>query len=270
MRKSGFAAVMIIVFLSAVCACSSQSGVSAEAKTDDGAAKLNTEANIIFLHHSTGNNVWNGGVPAWFSEYNAANGTSYKIIERAFPSGDPYAWKNYPFDYWNIWVEHAGSEPYMEEPTLEMLTPEYDVIVFKHCYPVSNVLEDTGSPDIASEVKTAENYKLQYAALKDKLHQFPDVKFIVWTGAALVEKNTNPENAARARAFFQWVKDEWDQPGDNIYLWDLFELETGGGLYLKNEYAEAEDNSHPNAEFCKMAAPQFAQRIVDVIQGKAE
>ena len=127
-----------------------------------------TGANIVFLHHSTGNNVWKGGVPEWFNGYNSQKGTSYRITERAFPSGDPYAWKNYPFDYWNIWVNNAGPEPYMTEPTLEMLTPEYDVIVFKHCYPVSQILEDTGSPDIASEDKRIENYKLQYAAILRK------------------------------------------------------------------------------------------------------
>jgi len=225
-------------------------------------------AKIIFLHHSTGNNIWKGGVPEWFDKYNTENGTDYKIEERAFPKGDPYKWKNYPFDYWNIWVKNAGPEPFMEEPTLEMLTQQYDVIIFKHCYPVSNILEDSGNPDINSEEKRLENYKLQYAALKEKLHSFPDVKFIVWTGAALVEQRTNPENAQRAKAFFEWVVNEWDEKGDNIYIWDFYKLETEGGLYLKVEYAAAPDNSHPNETFSQKAAPLFAQRIVNVIQGK--
>ena len=64
----------------------------------------------------------------WFIQYNAENGTNYRIIERAFPSGKPYKWKNYPFDYWNIWVKNAGYKPYMEEPTLETLTQLFDVI----------------------------------------------------------------------------------------------------------------------------------------------
>ena len=225
-------------------------------------------AKIIFLHHSTGNNIWKGGVPEWFDKFNTEQGTDYKITERAFPSGDPYEWKNYPIDYWNIWVRNAGPEPFMKEPTLEMLTKEYNVIVFKHCFPVSNVLKDTGKPDISSEEKRIENYKLQYAALKEKLHSFPEVKFIVWTGAALVEKDTNLENARRAKAFFEWVVNEWDKPGDNIHIWDLYKLETEGGLYLVTGNAAAPDNSHPNEAFSKKVAPLFAQRIVDVIQGK--
>jgi len=225
---------------------------------------------IIFLHHSTGNNIWKGGVPQWVEKYNAEHGTDYRITERNFPSGDPYKWKNYPFDYWNIWVKHAGNEPYMEEPTLEILTRQYDVIIFKHCYPVSNILEDTGSPDINSEDKRIENYVLQYEALKTKLRSYPEKKFIVWTGAALVEKNTSEENARRARKFFDWVKSEWDEPGDNIYVWDLFDLETEGGLYLKNEYAAAPDNSHPNETFAQKVAPLFARRIVDVIEARGD
>ncbi|MBN2289157.1 MAG: hypothetical protein JXQ83_07475 [Candidatus Glassbacteria bacterium] len=224
----------------------------------------------MFLHHSTGNNIWKGGVPQWFENYNSGNGTDYRVEERAYPSGEPYPWKNYPYDYWNIWVEHAGQEPFMEEPTLEILCGQYDVIVFKHCYPVSNILEDTGTPDIASEDKRIENYKLQYEALKTKLRSFPEKKFIVWTGAALVRDNTTEEKALRAGEFFDWVVKVWDEPGDNIFIWDLYQLETEGGLYLKNEYAEAPDNSHPNSAFSQQAAPLFARRIVDVIEGRGD
>ena len=252
---------------------------SSDNEVDNGANNHSEDANqqsmggdvkIIFLHHSTGNNIWQGGVPQWFEQYNTDHGTSYQIIEQAFPKGDPYGWKNYPYDYWNIWVDHAGDEPYMEEPTLEILTQQYDVIIFKHCYPVSNVLEDTGNPDIHSEAKRIENYKLQYAALKAKLRAFPKNRFIVWTGAALVKDNTNEENAKRARAFFDWVRNEWDEAGDHIYLWDFCELETGGDLYLKNEYAASPSNSHPNSTFSQRVAPFFGQRIVDVIEGRGD
>ncbi|MCE5273146.1 hypothetical protein LLH00_17855 [bacterium] len=225
---------------------------------------------IIFLHHSTGHNVWAGGVADWFAKYDQDNGKDYQITEREFPSGKPYEWKNYPFDYWNIWVEHAGSKPYMEEPTLELLTPQYNVIVFKHCFPVSGIKPDGEKADVTSEEKTLANYKAQYAALKDKLHQFKDTKFVVWTGAALVEKDSNPEQGKRSREFFDWVKKDWDEPGDNIFVWDFFELETEGGLFLKGDYAEAPDNSHPNEAFCKGAAPLFAKRVVDVIEGRGD
>ncbi len=231
---------------------------------------MGENVSIIFLHHSTGKGIWQGGMQRLFAEYNAEHETNYQIIERSYPSGDPYKWKNYPFDYWNIWIKNAGFKPYMEEPTLETLTQLFDVIVWKHCYPVGNIVPDTGNPDITSEVKSIENYKLQYEALKKKMREFPDKRFVVWTGAALVKNNTNEENAKRAEQFFDWVRTTWDEKGDNIYLWDLWELETEGGLYLKNEYARDENNSHPNAEFNKYAAPFAVKRIINVIEGRGD
>jgi len=238
---------------------------------------------IVFLHHSTGDRIWQGGVPQWFQRYNDEHGTEYHINEQVFPKSAPYGWNNFPYDYWNIWVNHAGSEPYLEEPTLEMLSRQYDVIIWKHCFPVSGVLEDTGKPAINSPEKRSENYRLHYEALKKKMHEFPGNTFIVWTGAALV-KNTSlkrkivsllrggsdDENARRARKFFDWVKNEWDEPGDNIYLWDFFELETGGGVFLKNDYATSSLDSHPNRSFSEIAAPLFCRRIIDVIEGRGD
>jgi hypothetical protein len=47
----------------------------------------------------------------------------------------------------------------------------------------SSVTANIGYPNIASSVKSEENYKLQYNALKAKMHEFPNKRFIVWTGA---------------------------------------------------------------------------------------
>ena len=225
---------------------------------------------ILFLHHSTGGRVWNGGVAKWIKTYNRRNATSYNIVEQAFPKSTPYGWNNYPYDYWNIWINHQGDKSYMREPTLEMITARYAVIIFKHCFPVGKILEDTGESDVASQEKRIENYQVQYNALKAKMHQYYDKKFIIWTGAALVRGVTDEAEATRARAFFDWVKNEWDEPRDNIFLWDFYELETGGELYMKDEYAAGPTNSHPNLVFCKKVATLFAQRIVDVIEGRGD
>ncbi|MDQ7780337.1 MAG: hypothetical protein RDV41_11630 [Planctomycetota bacterium] len=227
-------------------------------------------AKIVFLHHSTGECVWNGGVPDWFADFNKKNKTDYQITEQAFPKDSPYGWENYPYDYWNIWVKHAGAKTFKSEPTLEILTKKYKVIVFKHCFPVSDVCEDTGEPDIESADKKLENYKLQYDALKKKMLSFKDNQFIVWTGAAQVEGCTDEEQATRAKEFAEWVTTEWDEKGDNIFVWDFRALETEGGLYLKDEYAASSEDSHPNEDFSKKVAPYFCRRVVDVIQGKGD
>jgi hypothetical protein len=231
---------------------------------------MKNDARIIFLHHSTGHCIWNGGVPEWFKKHNEENKANLEITEKAFPNAQPYGWNNYPYDYWNIWINHAGSAAFMGEPTLEMLARQYDVIIWKHCFPVSSVKEDTGKPDVTSPEKRLENYKAQYAALMQKMHSFPKTTFIVWTAAALVKGNTNEQDARRAKAFVDWTVKEWDRKGDNVFLWDFNVLETEGGLYLKDEYAGSPTDSHPNADFSKRVAPNFCRRIVDVLQGKGD
>lgn len=238
---------------------------------------------IVFLHHSTGGVIINAnssrilrklgfqvGMNKLFSNYNKQNGTSYSFTAQHFPKASPYGWNNYPFDYYNIWVKNAGENNYLKEPTLEILTKEYDVIIFKHCFPVSNIAESDSFPSIDSAKKTVENYKLQYQALKEKLHQFPDTKFLLWTGAALVQGATNEAEALRAKEFFTWVTTEWDQPGDNIYIWDFKALETEGGLYLKPENAVSVYDSHPSISFAKKVQPIFFKRLIDVIEGNGD
>ncbi|MBU8922367.1 MAG: hypothetical protein KOO63_11175 [Bacteroidales bacterium] len=231
-----------------------------------GGGESGDEMKIAFLHHSTGKNIWDGGVRKCLKKQGRENKTKYDIREIAFPKESPYGWNNYPYDYWKIWVENAGPDKYLDEPTLEILTEDYQVIVFKHCFPVSDISPDTGSPDVASSEKKLENYKLQYAALKEKMLQFPETKFLVWTGAALVEQRSDNERGARAREFASWVQEEWNEPGDNIFVWDLFTLETGGGLFMKEEFAQSPTNSHPNREFSKKAAEEFCKRLVQIIE----
>lgn len=245
--------------------------------------------NIIYLHHSTGSVIYNGVTPSLlmkvigritassgvipsarlpilFEEYNEEHATNYLINEMAFPKAEPYGWNNFPYDYYNIWVKNAGENPYMEEPTLEMLTKDYQVIIFKHCFPVCYIQADQEQPDINSSDKTISNYKLQYTALREKLHEFPDTKFILFTGAALEKSSLDEDKAIRAREFFDWVINEWDLSGDNIFLWDLYGLETEGELYLKDKYAAGPNNSHPNEFFASRAVGLIFNRIIDVIE----
>jgi hypothetical protein len=238
---------------------------------------------ILFLHHSVGQCIWDGkhnligkflkkykhsALKEDITTYDEKSGHHYVISEQTFPKLSPYGWNNFPYDYYNIWVKHAGEKPFMEEPTLEMLSKQYQVIIWKHCFPVSDMKEDISPSNIDSPVKRIENYKLQYLALRDKMHQFPGVKFIVWTGAAQVKDETNEMDAKRAQDFFNWVKNEWDVPEDNIFVWDFRDLETEGGLYLLSKNAQDENNSHPNEQFSEQAAKLLSQRITDVIENE--
>jgi len=268
MRQISFKAMVIGLTFGCFSACADDPPNTNSQADSPNKQSEPASANILFLHHSTGQCIWDGGVGDWFDAYNRLHNTRLNINERNFPKDAPYGWENYPFDYWNIWVRHAGDRPYKAEPTLEILTPKYDTIVFKHCFPVSSIEPDFGEADVASPDKRIENYKLQYAALKNKLHEFPQTKFILWTAAALIRNETDKASAQRAQAFVNWVIKTWDEPGDNIYLWDFNTLETEGGLYLPIKFSSGD--SHPNEHFSQMAAPLFCQRVVDVINGSGD
>lgn len=238
---------------------------------------------IIFLHHSTGQAVWlgstnryvyrltrKGDVQKYFDRYNRSHKTAYQISDMKFPQALPYGGRNYPYDYYNIWVKNAGVHPYMEQPTLEMLTKEYDVIVFKHCFPVGFIQEDTGYPNVDSEEKRLENYYLQYGALKQKMHAFPNNIFIVWTPPALLKKATTEEQAKRTHDFYQWVMDEWNEKGDNIHVWDFYGYETEGDVYMNEAFALGSGDSHPNAGFAAQMAPLFARFMIDCMEGRVD
>ncbi len=201
-----------------------------------------------------------------FEEYNKENNKNYLIKEMIFPKASPYGWHNYPYDYYNIWVKNAGYKSYLDEPTLEFLTKEYDVIIFKHCYPVSQIMEDTGVADINSDEKRIENYKLQYNSLKNKMHEFPNNSFIIWTPAVHIKNLISEKEAKLTRQFYEWIIDEWDEKGDNIFIWDFYKYETEGGLYLLDKYSDGPNNSHPNSKFSSYISPLFCKYIINVIE----
>lgn len=235
------------------------------------------DIDIIFLHHSTGAGVYNeGDVPGWFSDYNAAYGTDYRITERSFPDS-PYDWANYPYDYWYLWVDGACDASSSGIECLDTLAAAYDVIVFKHCFPGAGIEPDSGSPDVASATKTIENYTLQYRALRDLMDSYPDTLFILWTLAPLHRLATSADQAARAHAFVDWVTTDFQREDGrmhpNIALFDFWAIvaeddpapSRGKVNCLRYDYEQnhLSSDSHPNPAANQAAGPAFAQMIVD-------
>lgn len=223
---------------------------------------------ILYMHHSTGKRIWQGGVPEWIADRNSTTESDLHIVERSYPD-KPYPWSNDPHDYWKLWVEHSGEDAFRKQPTLEQIAPAYDLIVWKHCYIGSEMEALKGKAEASSSNKSLENYKLQYAALKTKMREFPNTKFLVWTLPPHVAANTDHEQAQRADDFAEWVKTSWDEPGDNIFVWDFRALSAENGV-LPPRYASGEKDSHPNEALSKKTAPLLGQRMVDVLQGKGD
>jgi hypothetical protein len=234
---------------------------------------------IIFLHHSTGGGVYyEGNVAEWFQTYNSQNKTTYEISERNYPD-TPYPWENYPYDYWNLWINGACNNSNTSIECMDKLAQKYQVIIFKHCFPGADIEPDQGNASSNSDRKSLENYKLQYRALRSLMDSYPNNKFIAWTLAPLHRNATSSANASRAKQFVDWVKNEWltedHQAHTNISVFDFFglaaELSTspssGKTNCLKYAY-EGEHNgsdSHPNTSANQKIGPLFGQFVVDAI-----
>lgn len=233
----------------------------------------------IFLVHSTGTNLYSQGkVSDWVKNYNLENGTSFQLTARTYPD-TPWPWENYPYDYWKLWVDNNcdNSNPYIE--CLPSIASNYGLVIFKHCYPGAGIRPDTGIPDITSNRKSLENYKLQYRAIRALMDGMPDKKFMVCTLVPLHRLATTTDEAARAYEFVKWSKNQWlsedGRQHPNIFIFDLYSLAAemsenpANGLQycLKYDYegSHSSDDSHLNTLANQTIGPLFAKAVVNIL-----
>ena len=84
------------------------------------------------------------------------------------------------------------------------------------------------------------------------------------------KKCNNSGACTTCQGVFRLGKNEWDREDDNIFLWDFYNLETEGNLYLLEANSKGVKDSHPNQEFAIKVAPLLCQRIVDVIENRGD
>lgn len=233
----------------------------------------------IFLHHSTGGAVYSeGGVEQWITDYNSANGTNFSVTEFAYPN-DPWGWENYPYDFWKLWVDGSCDNSQANIQCLDQLCQNYELVIFKHCFPGAAISDDSGIGDVSSSEKTLNNYKLQYRALLNKFDKYPNNKFMVWTLAPLHRNATYAAQAQLAGQFVDWVKNTWltedGKSHSNVLVFDFFGYaaeqsenpEQGFQYSLKYNYEGDHngDDSHPNTAANQAIGPLFSQAIVNAL-----
>jgi hypothetical protein len=134
---------------------------------------------------------------------------------------------------------------------------QYDVIAFKSCFPVSN---------IDSDEQLAE-YESYYLSIRDRMDQYLDKIFIVVTPPPEVPAYTDPQAAARARAFANWLaSDEYLSGHPNVFTFDFFDLLADPSTNtLRADYQTDESDAHPNELANRTIGPIFADFIAQSI-----
>ena len=228
----------------------------------------------IFLHHSTGQNIWgpNGSstsIPQEMDSYNTVHGYSglqaVTMNEEWWSSGD------------NEWVtQHAFFEDPSPVTGIGYYLPGNKIIVIKSCFP-SSAISDSGTPDdsLTPDLKTVANYKWHWRHIVKVMRAHQENFFVIWTNAPLEPNSTNATEAALSKWFCTWAKDTLAQgldPGvgifpGNVYVFDFFSKLTGANGMMLSMYAAGPGDSHPNAAATELVAPQFVQEIFDASIG---
>lgn len=222
----------------------------------------NDPVRIIFMHHSTGQGIMEqGGVREALTEL------GYEFWDHGYndeglrgPTGE-YLGVN-----WDVPGDNTDpdgwqaifNQPVTSPPTntfSQML--EYDVIVFKSCFPSSDIQND----------EQLEAYRAYYQSIRQVIEQHPDKLFIPWTTPPLGPNATTPENAARAARWADYLtSEEYIGTLTNIYVFDVFHLLADENGFLRTEYRVDEWDSHPNEVGNQFVGPILADFIDQAIR----
>jgi hypothetical protein len=227
---------------------------------------------MFFLHHSTGwGIVSEGDVRGYIDNYNSAHSEHFEFWDQGYNGDGPRdqdgningTLYDVPGDntdvegLWYLWTSTEADATACRNGFLA----DYEVIAFKSCFPNSAIYDD----------ERLNQYKTWYLEIRDALDAHPEKLFIVMSTPPLVPEDTNPEEAARARNFANWLKSGTYLSGHpNIVCFDLFDAlaapdtaETEANM-LRPEYRLAEPhNSHPNPVGNAAVGPVFAQFFID-------
>jgi len=228
----------------------------------------------IFLHHSTGQNIWgpNGSATSVPQEMDAYNFSHSYIGSQAVTMNEEW-WA--PGD--NEWVtQHAFFEDPSPVTGIGFYLPDNKIIVIKSCFP-SSAISGTGQPDdtLNPDWKTIYNYKWHWRHIIRVMQLHPENFFVIWTNAPLEPYSTIPEEAALSKSFCIWAKDTLAMGLDplfgafpqNVYVFDFFHKLTGDNGMMLSMYAVGAGDSHPNAAATSLVAPQFVEEIFNASIG---
>jgi hypothetical protein len=183
----------------------------------DKKTKTTFSKTIFFIHHSTGQIYWDGGMKKTLEDHN------YKGVA---------PWWDGNTDPQDFYSEFSDSEKWA-------ILDKYSIIIFKSCFPASDITSD----------EMLNDYKTWYRQLYTIYSQHPDKLFVPMSTPPLLKKNTTKEAAKRALEFEKWLLGEYKNgyKGNNLAPFGLHSLLSDNEGYLKSDFIADPDDNHPNA-----------------------
>lgn len=254
---------------------------------------------LIFIHHSTGENWLNdsdGGLGI------ALRDNNYFVSDTNYGWGPSVIGDNTDIGWWYEWFRGTSSSTYLaalyaesdQNCTYSRLSSDpggsNTIVMFKSCFPNSNI---SGSPSDAAATgatnpiagenydeghHTMANVKWVYNQLLTYFATRTDVLFVAVTAPPLSSGNYTGSNAANARAFNNWLVNDWlsGYAHSNVAVFDFYNVltdpnnhhrwqdgavqhTTASGSSNGAYYPTASDGSddHPNSTGNQKATTEF-------------
>ncbi|MEJ5197322.1 MAG: hypothetical protein WHX53_00220 [Anaerolineae bacterium] len=233
----------------------------------DNPAPPGTPIKLIFIHHSTGE--------GWLADEGGGLGIALRD-NHYFVSDTNYGWgpdaigDTTDIGHWWTWFAGPNRDVYTaalyaesgQHSAYSRLSTdpggENQIIMFKSCFPNSNLGGNPNDPpttganplrgqDAGSEHHTVANAKGIYNDILAYFATRQDKLFIVITAPPLVAEGTDPTYAANARAFNNWLVNDWldGYPYHNVAVFDFYNvLTSNGGNSNTNDLGWATGNHH--------------------------
>jgi len=218
-----------------------------------------TRLSMVWMHHSTGDNILKGGLLAAIKadnvdfhdiNYKEAAVDGYVIGDHTDPPDFPKAF-NTP-KYFNV----------IKSWEIDRSSPkrQHDIVMFKSCFPNSDIKTDA----------QLEAYKGYYTSMLPTFKAHPEILFIGMSTPPLNKKETTPENAARARRWAKWVSSEYAKDLPNVKIFDIFDalaIREGkaDANYLVPQFGTDKWDSHPSPAgaqaFTRLFIPWFNRAV---------
>ena len=222
---------------------------------------------LIFIHHSTGQN--------WLDDEQGRLGLTLRD-NNYFVSDTNYGWgpdgigDTTDIGHWWNWFAGPNRDTYTaalfaesgQHSSYSRLATdpggENEIVMFKSCFPNSHLGGNPDDPpttgdnplrgqDAWSEYMTVGNAKGIYNDILAYFATRQDKLFMVITAPPLVANATDARHAANARAFNDWLVNDWldGYPYHNVAVFDFYDvLTSNGGNRNTNDLGRETGNHH--------------------------
>jgi hypothetical protein len=234
---------------------------------------------LVFIHHSTGENWLTNGYGNLGSTLDKNN---YFVSDTNYGWGPNAIGDRTDIPNWPEWFRSNDTPTYMNalftesgqnaSYTRSLSDPggENQIIMFKSCFPNSELAGNPNDPPGTYEDLTVSGAKYVYNEILKYFATRPDKLFVVITAPPV----SNPEHATNARAFNQWLVNDWLRENNytlsNVAVFDFYNVLSDPNAHhrynngqiehiVKNSntthYPSADD--HPSIEGSQKATEEF-------------